>query len=200
MDKPLEITFRNMDRSESLVEVIEKKCGELERFYPHIIGMHVSVETPQRRHRKGKFYHVTVKVHVPRKWLVASHSPQKDIRHENLVATVNDAFDAMGRQLEDYARRQRGDIKHHEMPMQGRITKIFPDRGYGFIALTDGEEIYFHENSVTHKAFSRLEPGMSVRAVLAEEESEQGAQASTVEVLGGMRLVDEDGLSAGAAP
>jgi ribosomal subunit interface protein len=128
MDKPLEITFRNMDRSGSLAAVIGEKCAELERFYTHIIGMHVVVETPQRRHRKGKLYHVTVKVQVPGKWLVASRSPWRNSRHEILPATVNDAFHAMERQLEDYARRQRGDIKHHEIPEE--IPVEIPQQEY----------------------------------------------------------------------
>lgn len=196
MDKPLEVNFRNMDRNESLAAVIEKKCRGLERFYTHIIGMHVTVETPQRRHRKGKLYHVTIKVHVPGKWLITSRSPGREIRHENLIAAVNDAFHAMERQLEDYARRQRGDTKHHEMPVQGRIDKVFPDRGYGFITLTDGEEVYFHENSVTHKAFPRLKSGMSVRVVLVEGESSQGSQASTVEPIRDMQIADERGVFA----
>ena len=197
MDKPLEITFRNMDRSESLATVIEKRCRDLERFYTHIIGMHVTVETPQRRHRKSKLYHVTIKAQVPGKWLIVSRSPGGEIRHENLVATVNDAFHAMERQLEDYARQQRGDTKHHEAPVQGRIDKVFPDRGYGFITLMDGEEIYFHENSVTHKAFPHLKSGMPVRVVLAEGESSQGSQASTVEPIGEMKIADERSIFAG---
>ena len=194
MDKPVEISFRNIDHSESLAAVIKERCEQLERFYRHIIGIHVTVSIPQRRHLQGKLYHLTIEVKAPHKRLVVSHSPGREIRHESPIATVNDAFHAMERQLEDYARRLRGDTKHHEIAQQGRITRIFPDRGYGFINLTDGEEIYFHENSVAHKAFSHLKSGTPVRVVLAEDESTRGSQASTVEPIRDMKLVDEEDL------
>jgi cold shock CspA family protein len=194
MDKPLEITFRNMDRSESLTAVVEEKCKQLEQFYHHIIGMHVIVEAPNRHPRRGNLYHVMIEAHVPGKRLVTDHSPGREIRHKEAVPTINDAFRAMSRQLEDYARRQRGDTKHHEMPLQGHVTKIFPYEGYGFITATDGQEIYFHKNSVIHHEFDNLEQGMPVRLVLAEGESLQGPQASTVEViLHGMKVIDETG-------
>lgn len=198
MDRPLKITFRNMDRSETLAAAIEERCMQLEKFYRHIIGMHVIVEAPHRRHhRKGRFYRVMIEVHVPRKRLTTSHAPGREIRHENIIATVNDAFRAMSRQLEDYARKQRGDTKHHEEPLLGRVERVFPGQDYGFILLTDGQEVYFHKNSVAHDAFTDLEPGTPVRVALHEDESPQGPQASTVVSIGGMRLADKNSVFTG---
>jgi hypothetical protein len=37
---------------------------------------------------------------------------------------VRDCFDAVRRQLEDHARRERGDIKAHEVPDHGRIANL----------------------------------------------------------------------------
>ncbi|MBU6474466.1 MAG: ribosome-associated translation inhibitor RaiA [Alphaproteobacteria bacterium] len=116
MDKPLEIVFRNMDRSDALADAIAEKCARLERLHPHIISTHVAVETPQRRHRKGKIYHMTIKVHVPGKWLVVSHPHAGDMRHENLTAAVNDAFRAMERHLDDLYGRKRGERRRNASP------------------------------------------------------------------------------------
>ncbi len=52
----------------------------------------------------------------------------------------------------------------------------------GFIETADGNEIYFHKNSVLNDAFSRLKLGTAVAYV--EEEGEKGSQASTVRLLG----------------
>jgi cold shock CspA family protein len=197
MNKPLEITFRNLDRSETLAAVIEDKCRQLERFYRHIISMHVMVEAPYKRQHKGKRYCVTIETRLSGRHLVTSRSPAMEIRQTELLPTVNDAFRAMARKLEDYFRRQRGDAKHHELPAQGRIARIFPEQGYGFIILTDGQEIYFHKNSVTHKAFITLEQDTPVRVVLDETESQDVPQASTVEPVSAMRILNRRNVSAG---
>ena len=44
----------------------------------------------------------------------------------------------MRRKLEDFARRQRGDVKHHEEMPHARISALFPDKGYGFLNTPDG--------------------------------------------------------------
>jgi len=48
------------------------------------------------------------------------------------------------------------------------------------IETRDGREIYFHRNSVLNAAFDDLKIGAEVR--FAEEEGEQGPQASTVTI------------------
>src|SRR5579885_2821395 len=97
MDRPLEINFRNMDRSESLAAAIGEKCAHLERLYHHVIGMQVTMEMPHKHHEHGNHYKVTIEVDVPGQRLVASHSSEKRARHEELHPTINDAFRAIGR-------------------------------------------------------------------------------------------------------
>jgi cold shock CspA family protein/ribosome-associated translation inhibitor RaiA len=189
MDKPLGITFHNLDRSESVIAVIREKYGKLERFHRHIVGMNVKVEMPKNHHRHGNHYRVTIEVTVPGQRLVASRSSDKRARHEAPLPTINDAFKAITRKLEDYARKQRGDIKHHDTPPMGRVVRMFPE--YGFVRLTDGREVYFHKNSVLHPGFKQLNEGAPVRIVMAEGESAEGPQATTVEVVHDMNLVDE---------
>jgi cold shock CspA family protein len=48
----------------------------------------------------------------------------------------------------------------------------------------NGNEIYFHRNSVTDGAFEKLEVGDEVRFVAPHSESAEGPQASTVVALG----------------
>jgi cold shock CspA family protein len=48
----------------------------------------------------------------------------------------------------------------------------------------DGQEVYFHKNSVGDDAFDRLRIGSEVRLVIAESEGVEGAQASTVIPIG----------------
>jgi cold shock CspA family protein len=83
--------------------------------------------------------------------------------------------------LQDYARRQRGDIKSPTLRPEARVSKILPQEGFGFLTSDDGREIYFHKNSVLGRAFPRLQVGTTVRFV--EEAGEEGPQASTVRVV-----------------
>jgi cold shock CspA family protein len=94
---------------------------------------------------------------------------------------IDDAFKAAGRRLQDYARRQRGDIKGRALLPEARVSKLLPQEGYGFLTSDDGREIYFHKNSVLGRAFPRLKVGTTVR--FAEEAGEKGPQASTVHIV-----------------
>jgi cold shock CspA family protein len=100
---------------------------------------------------------------------------------EDLEIAIRDAFDAARRKLEDFARRQRGTVKHHEELPHAHISALFPDKGYGFLTTLDNREIYFHEHSVLNYDFKHLKVGMKVRFV--EEQGVKGPQASTVTVI-----------------
>lgn len=190
MDTPLQIVFDGLDSDDAIRAQIEEKTAGLERFYGHIIAGRVIVKRINRRHQLGPVHSLTIELNVPGKKLVVSRDPGDRERHEVYVAPlINDAFHAMARQLEDYARKQRGEIKAHDVPLQGRITGLFPDEGYGFITLADGREIYFHRNSVVGPAFDELERETPVRVVIDREESPIGPQATTVEAIGEMRYI-----------
>ena len=108
------------------------------------------------------------------------------IDYLKLRQAIDDAFKAAGRRLQDYVRRQRGDIKSPSLLPEARVSKILPQEGYGFLSSDDGREIYFHKNSVLGRAFPRLKIGTIVRFV--EEPGEKGPQASTVRIISKQRI------------
>jgi cold shock CspA family protein len=65
--------------------------------------------------------------------------------------------------------------------MTAIVTQIFPEEGYGFIKTLDGQEVYFHQNSVLHGDFDRLELGTGVRFIMTQ--GDKGPQATTVQVV-----------------
>ncbi len=181
MKLPLEVTFRNVDPSEALETNIRAHAEKLDRFYDRIIGCRVVVEQDHKHHHQGNLYHVRIDLTVPGKELVVSREPAKNHAHEDAYVAVRDAFQAMRRQLEDYSRRQRGQEKHHEALPSGRIASLFTAKDYGIIETMDGQEIYFHRNSVVGSDFEQLEVGNEVR--FHEEQGEKGPQASTVKLI-----------------
>jgi cold shock CspA family protein len=104
-----------------------------------------------------------------------------NVPHRELRQAIDDAFKAMGRRLQDYARRHRGCVKTHEPAPQARISKLLPTEDFGFLETPDGREVYFHRNSVLDQGFARLKIGAAVSFV--EEKGEKGPQASTVKLV-----------------
>ncbi|MBI5048296.1 MAG: HPF/RaiA family ribosome-associated protein [Deltaproteobacteria bacterium] len=177
MKLQLQITARNFELTDLIRENIQEKAEKLDSVYTHIMRCRVVVEVPHRHKHKGILYNVHIYMTVPGGELAIKREPNEDI-----YIAIRDSFDAARRQLEDYARKQRGDTKRHEETPHARISAIFLDKGYGFLSTSDGREIYFHENSVLNGNFKHLQIGTEV--YFSEEEGEQGPQASTVRVVG----------------
>ena len=182
MKIPLQITFQDIPPSDAVEAKIREAAAKLEKFYPDIMSCRAVVSSPQKRQRKGKHYHVRLDVSVPGKELVVNREPGDRDAHFDIFVAIRDAFNAMERILRDHSRQKQGMIKQDVAAPHGRVSKLFPEEGYGFIETTGGGEIYFHRNSVLNNGFSKLKAGMEVR--YAEEEGEKGPQASTVEIIG----------------
>ena len=182
MEQPVQITFRDIPRSDALEADIREKAAKLDQFYEKIMACRVIVEAPHGHHHKGKLYHVRIDLTVPRGELIVKRGPSDHHAHEDPYVAVRDAFKAARRQLQDYARKQRGEIKTHEPPPHGTISEIIPMQDFGWILSSDGREIYFHRNSVVDGDFDLL--GVGDQVWFAEEAGEEGAQASTVHIVG----------------
>ncbi|MFV8836163.1 HPF/RaiA family ribosome-associated protein [Aquisalimonas sp. APHAB1-3] len=182
MQKPVQITFRNMDSSPALEARIRRRVGKLERHFEPIMSCQVAVEARHRHHHRGNVYHVRIAVTVPGAELVASRDPERDHAHEDPYVAFRDALRALIRQLEDHARRVRQDVKHHEPAPVGRVREIDHGAGRGIIETADGREIAFWRNSVVDQAFEHLSTGDRVR--FAEAVGDEGPVASTVYRLG----------------
>jgi ribosomal subunit interface protein len=176
MKIPLQITARNLDLAEAFREEIRKKTEKLDKFYDQIMRCRVVVEVPHRHSHEGILYKVHIHMTVPGVELVVERELAED-----LEVAIRDAFDAARRKLEDFARRQRKDVKQHEALPRARISALFLDKGYGFLTSLDNREIYFNKNSILNWDFKQLKIGMKVRFV--EEQGEKGPQASTVTVI-----------------
>jgi len=110
MQRPLQIVFRDIAPSEAVEAQIREKMEKLELFYPHIIGCKATVEIAGKHKHQGQLFNVRLDITVPGSELVINRD-----KHEEFYVALRDAFDAAKRQLEDHGRRQRGDVKSHEV-------------------------------------------------------------------------------------
>jgi len=182
MQLPVQITYRGLEASAALDMDIRAKAAKLDQHYDHIMSCRVMVEAPHHHSRQGTIFHVRVDVRVPDRELVASRDTAKYNSHEDLYVAVRDAFAAVQRQLEDYARHRRGDVKTHEIPGHGSVVQLDPENGHGIIVDGGGRELYFHRNSVLDNAFTKLTIGSEVR--FTEEMGDKGPQATSVRLVG----------------
>lgn len=116
MQMPLQITLRDMGPSEAVDRYIRTRASKLERFSDRIIACHVTVDTPHRHKRHGHHYRVLIDLRVPGDEIVVKRDPTESKEQEDIHASIDAAFDDAQRRLEDYVRRQRGDVKRHESP------------------------------------------------------------------------------------
>lgn len=182
MQLPLQIAFQNMEHSGAIEHKVREKVEKLDQFADHIMGCRVVVGMPHRHHVHGNQYQVRLDITVPDEEIVVNREPAEHTEYRDLDVVLRDAFDAARRQLEDYVRRRRGFVKESVSTPHGRVSKLFPQEGYGVIETADGREIYFHRHSVLHDGFDRLHQGAEVSFV--EEEGNKGRQASTVKIVG----------------
>jgi cold shock CspA family protein/ribosome-associated translation inhibitor RaiA len=173
MQTPVSIVARNQELPEALASDIRVRAAQLEHFFERLVGCRVAVEGPGGHHRRGKFK-VQIRLMVPGPDIIINR--QSD---DQLSAAIAEAFGAAERKLKEYARILRGDVKTSGELPRGRVLRLFSD--YGFLD-AGGREIYFHRNSVVDGRFERLAVGDEVR--FAEEEGEEGPQATTVVPVG----------------
>jgi len=163
MKTPLQITFRDIERSDALETHIREKAEKLETFFEPIMSCRVVVEMPHQHKNQGKLFNVRIDIGVPGSEIVVNRD-----KHEDVYVALRDAFDAAKRQLEDYGRRLR------------RETKAHPQERYGFIRRIDGSELYFHFDNLVNVSFDQLMEGEEVKFI--EEMAAEGPQAKRVSV------------------
>jgi ribosomal subunit interface protein len=113
MQIPLQVTFRNIDHSDFIEAAVKEKMEKLEHFADSITGCKVIIEAPHKHHQKGVLYRVKIDITVPGKEIVVNHHSDDHHAHEDVYVAIRDAFNAAKRQLEDFVRQRRGDVKTH---------------------------------------------------------------------------------------
>jgi|HigsolmetaAR203D_1030402.scaffolds.fasta_scaffold00093_67 cold shock CspA family protein len=185
MQVPLELVFHGMESSPFIEEQIRAQVGRLERFSDRIISCRVAVEADRRMAHKTNIG-LKVEVSVPGNVIVAKRQERPHTVNgvSQVYPVIRETFDVAIRQLEDDARKSRREVKTHDGPSYGRVTRLEPEREFGFIETPKGETLYFHAAVVEGEGFDCLEPGCEVRYLVAEAESAYGPQAKSVQLVG----------------
>ena len=113
MQLPLQISFRNMEHSPGIEATIRQRAARLDTFASRITSCCVVIEPAGKHHEYGNQYEVHINISLPGGEVVATREPGRHEEYKDVAIAIRDAFDAAARQLKDYVRRQRGDVKAH---------------------------------------------------------------------------------------
>ncbi len=203
-----EIVFKDVKKTPYIDKLLTRGIAGLEQVCDYIISTSIAVERAQGRHQAGNPYRMRIDIRIPdRADIVVKHSsktskkglvlkdeiepeesqligrspaPRRKIPEEPLTALIRRTFESARRELEKIVDKQRGEKKTPaQQETQAIVEKILPEQQYGFLRTLDGQQVYFHRNSVLHKHWERLTVGTLVR--YTPEMGEKGLQASTVE-------------------
>ena len=104
---PLQITFDGLAHSNPIATAIRERVAWLEQYSPRVTGCRVLVKVPHRHQHAGRQFHVVVDVSVPGGApIVVSRQPSPD-EAPDFESAIRQAFDAVRRRLQDFAREQR---------------------------------------------------------------------------------------------
>jgi len=117
MQIPLQITIRDVEHSEALETHIREKAKKLDEVFNHIMSCRVVVEVPHKHHHQGKQYTVRIDIGVAGGEIAVNRDHAEDV-----YVALRDAFDVAKRQLEDYARKLRGEVKTHQ-PRRANVSE-----------------------------------------------------------------------------
>lgn len=97
---------------------------------------------------------------------------------DTIADALYEVFDVIERELHDFRTVRRGVTKAPGPRPRGRIVRVFPDEGYGFIETEAHREVYFHAHAVHGIPFAHLHVNMVVD--LDIEAGHAGLQATRV--------------------
>ena len=114
MQLPVKLTYRGLEKSDQIDNLILDYSARLERFCDHINRCDVAIEQTNHNHNKGNPYRCRIDVTVaPRHELVADEKQTDNGTHELLKKVIHDAFKTMERELRRVVEKQRHVIKTH---------------------------------------------------------------------------------------
>jgi cold shock CspA family protein/ribosome-associated translation inhibitor RaiA len=170
MQVPLEIAFRNIDKSAWAEEQIRTRVAKLEKLHDRLISCRVRVEQRATNSHGTIPPVVHIELGVPgRKDIVVSHEPdhlQRKFQAPDLHNAIHEAFRIAEDRLAGLKAKLDGRTKegHHDVENQflGQVAEVTPAEDFGFLLTNEGGLLYFHRNSLLSGEFDSLVRGDEV--------------------------------------
>ena len=114
MQVPLEITYRDVRKTDYIEELIKEKVTKLERICDHITSCHVAIERPQSNIPNGNPYRIRLNIRIPHnKEIVVKKEPGQGATDEPLHTAIRDSFEVALRRLRNAVEKKQRKVKKH---------------------------------------------------------------------------------------
>jgi ribosome-associated translation inhibitor RaiA len=125
MDQVLQITYRNVQHSDALENIVSDRFQTLQSQHPSLSMCRVVIEKMHQHHQHPRHYHVRLTAYINGKPLLVGNPHSKAHTNENPYAAVISSFDALDKQVEKakakYQSRKRAKDRRREL-----FAKLFP--------------------------------------------------------------------------
>ena len=119
MKIPMIIAFEGFESTQAIEDQIRRQAAKLDTYFDRLTSCRVSLRCPHHHKQRGRLYSVRIDMTVPDAEIVVNKRHDLDHSHEDLNVAIRDAFDAARRQLQDYVRKMRSDVKGHSRNKTG---------------------------------------------------------------------------------
>ena len=113
MKVPIQVSFKNMDHSDAIEELVNKHAAKLDQNFDKITSCRVVIEEPHKRHTKGNLYQVKLDITLPGDEIIIKKEANDRGNSDDIQIALKDAFEVASRMLQEYANKKRGYVKRH---------------------------------------------------------------------------------------
>lgn len=114
--KGLEISFRDIEHSDSIEHHIREKARKLTSTFDHILGIRVVVAMPHNHSYKGKLAHVSLEVSLPGQTVAITRDNHDNTEHEDMYLAITDAFDKAMRKIRKLNEKRADQYRRADLP------------------------------------------------------------------------------------
>lgn len=107
----LQVSFRHMEHSQAIEEMIQERVAKLNNLADHIKSCRVVVGPAGKRHEHGNLYEVRIDLTMPGEEIAVTRGPSQHTESRDIRVALRDAFTSVRRQVEDSVRCRRGFVK-----------------------------------------------------------------------------------------
>jgi cold shock CspA family protein len=181
MEPKLSISMRNIDKIEEVDDFIRAHLSELLKVDSHIVECKVLVDRTKKYRKSGNPFQVKVIVRFSAgPDIVVIRDPSGVVMQDPLNTTLHNAFIIVKRKIvERNDKSEQGGLRL-QAEYSAVVSKLLPEKGYGFLQTDSGKSVFFHRSSVVGDEFDLMEEGMGVWFI--EREGNKGLWASTVRI------------------
>jgi len=112
LQKPIGITFRNVDKTLGLENIIYKETTKLERVYKDLVYCSIAVEKPQQHQKSGNPYRIRLEILAPKSpEIVVTRFHANEEMHKPLESVMKSTFRVARRRLKKLKAKQRNELK-----------------------------------------------------------------------------------------